>query len=425
MNRHFDVIIVGAGAAGLMCAMEAGKRGRRVLVVEKAGRAGNKIRISGGGKSNFTNLDVNPANYLSQNPHFCKSALARYTQWDFMALMSEHGLTWEEREHGQLFCEQGALAIVDMLLDECARSGVELCYDCEILALDGQAGFTLQTSRGDFSCDSLVIATGGPSIPRMGSTDFGVQVAKRFGLKSIPFRPALVPFTFPFGFLRDLAGISLEAEVSCNGAVFREQLLITHRGLSGPVILQVSSYWNKGDAISIDLLPGLDAADWLRAEQGARPNIRLKTLLSEKLPRRLAQALCEQLFDDGPLQQFQQGGEGIHGHVDAHPPAALAPELDALDLLQQVVQPEVEILVHAHAPGVCGREGTRTDTHLSGHSITGIGVLVFCFIGVHLCSSPPIHSAFTLRRVRRASRGTSLRSSRSVCSPRVWSVIRP
>ena len=306
MKSHFDVIIVGAGAAGLMCAMEAGKRGRRVLVVEKAGRAGNKIRISGGGKSNFTNLDVSPENYLSQNPHFCKSALARYTQWDFMALMSEHGLTWEEREHGQLFCEQGALAIVDMLLDECARSGVELCYDCEILALDGQAGFTLQTSRGDFSCDSLVIATGGPSIPRMGSTDFGVQVAKRFGLKSIPFRPALVPFTFPFGFLRDLAGISLEAEVSCNGAVFREQLLITHRGLSGPVILQVSSYWNKGDAISIDLLPGLDAADWLRAEQGARPNIRLKTLLSEKLPRRLAQALCEQLFDDGPLQQFQQ-----------------------------------------------------------------------------------------------------------------------
>ncbi|HEC07599.1 MAG TPA: NAD(P)/FAD-dependent oxidoreductase [Thiolapillus brandeum] len=306
VNRHFDVIIVGAGAAGLMCAMEAGKRGRRVLVVEKAGRAGNKIRISGGGKSNFTNLDVSPENYLSQNPHFCKSALARYTQWDFMALMSEHGLTWEEREHGQLFCEQGAQAIVDMLLDECARAGVGLCYDCEILALDRQAGFTLQTSRGDFSCDSLVIATGGPSIPRMGSTDFGVQVAKRFGLKSIPFRPALVPFTFPFGFLRDLAGISLEAEVSCNGAVFREQLLITHRGLSGPVILQVSSYWNKGDAISIDLLPGLDAADWLRAEQGARPNIRLKTLLSEKLPRRLAQALCEQLFDDGPLQQFQQ-----------------------------------------------------------------------------------------------------------------------
>ncbi|WP_419606967.1 NAD(P)/FAD-dependent oxidoreductase, partial [Thiolapillus sp.] len=181
-----------------------------------------------------------------------------------------------------------------------------LCYDCEILALDRQAGFTLQTRQGDFSCDSLVIATGGPSIPRMGSTDFGVQVAKRFGLKSIPFRPALVPFTFPTGFLGDLAGISLEAEVSCNGAVFREQLLITHRGLSGPVILQASSYWSKGDAISIDLLPSLDAADWLRAEQGARPNIWLKTLLSEKLPRRLAQALCEQLFDDGPLQQFQQ-----------------------------------------------------------------------------------------------------------------------
>lgn len=244
--------------------MEAGKRGRRVLVLEKAGRAGRKIRISGGGKSNFTNLDVSADNYLSQNPHFCKSALARYTPWDFMALMSQHDLSWKERAHGQLFCEQGARAIVDMLLDECAAVGVELRCDCQITHLEKQVGFALQTSQGAFTGEALVVATGGPSIPRMGATDFGVQVAKQFGLKSIPFKPALVPFTFPSAFLRDyfkeLAGISLEAEVSCNGAVFREQLLITHRGLSGPVILQISSYWKKGDAIDIDLLPGEDAA---------------------------------------------------------------------------------------------------------------------------------------------------------------------
>ncbi len=306
MNKHFDVIIVGAGAAGLLCAMEAGKRGRRVLVLEKAGKAGRKIRISGGGKSNFTNLDVSADNYLSRNPHFCKSALARYTQWDFMDLMSRHGLTWEEREHGQLFCEQGAGAIVDMLLQECARAGAQLRYDCEITHLEKQQHYELQTTQGAYTCASLVIATGGPSIPRMGSTDFGLRVAKQFGLKSIPFKPALAPFTFSSGFLKDLAGISLEAEVSCNGAAFREQLLITHRGLSGPVILQISSYWNKGDAIVIDLLPGMDAAGWLKAEQGDHPNVLLKTVLAEKLPRRLAQALCERLFTNQPLQQFQQ-----------------------------------------------------------------------------------------------------------------------
>ncbi|WP_456379627.1 NAD(P)/FAD-dependent oxidoreductase [Thiolapillus sp.] len=306
VEHHFDVIIIGAGAAGLMCAMEAGRRGRRVLVLEKADRAGCKIRISGGGKSNFTNLDISADNYLSRNPHFCKSALARYTQWDFMDLMSRHGLTWEERAHGQLFCAQGAVAIVDMLLQECAGAGVSLRYDCEIARLEKRGRFELQTTRGGFSCASLVIATGGPSIPRMGATDFGVRVAKQFGLKSIPFKPALVPFTFPGGFLKDLAGISLEAEVRCNGAGFREQLLITHRGLSGPVILQISSCWNKGDAIVIDLLPGTNAADWLKAEQGSRPGARLKTVLADKLPRRLAQALCEHLCANLPLQQFPQ-----------------------------------------------------------------------------------------------------------------------
>jgi predicted Rossmann fold flavoprotein len=310
VNKHFDVIIIGAGAAGLLCAMEAGKRGRRVLVMEKAGRAGNKIRISGGGRSNFTNLYVSADNYLSRNPHFCKSALARYTPWDFMDLLARHGLSWEERDHGQLFCKQGATAIVELLVEECNAAEVDFAYDCEVWDIGHDRHFLLHTRQGAFSSSSLVIATGGPSIPRMGSTDFGLRVARQFGLKSIPFKPALVPFTFPPDFLgrmlRPLAGISLDTAVSCNGRSFREQLLFTHRGLSGPVILQISSYWSKGDDISVDLLPDLDAADWLKAEQGVHASRRLRTILTEKLPRRLAGILCEQQFDDQPLQGFSR-----------------------------------------------------------------------------------------------------------------------
>ena len=308
MKTAYDVIVIGAGAAGLMCALEAGKRGRRVLVLEKASKAGSKIRISGGGKSNFTNLDISAGNYLSKNPHFCKSALARYTQWDFMALMSAHGLSWEEREHGQLFCEQGAKAIVEMLLEECAAVDVSFCYDCDITHIGKAQRFELQTSQQVFSASALVVATGGPSIPRMGSSDFGLQIAKQFGLKSIPFKPALVPFTFSSGFLKtfltDLAGISFPATVSCNGQAFTEQLLITHRGLSGPVILQISSYWQKGDGIQVDLLPSVVAEEWLLQARETHPNLNLKTLLSEKLPKRLAQKLCEQVFDCQPLQQI-------------------------------------------------------------------------------------------------------------------------
>ncbi|BAO42987.1 BaiN/RdsA family NAD(P)/FAD-dependent oxidoreductase [Thiolapillus brandeum] len=311
MNRHFDVIIIGAGAAGLMCAMEAGQRGRRVLILEKSGRAGNKIRISGGGKSNFTNLNMGAEYFLSRNPHFCKSPLARYTQWDFMDLLSRHGLTWEEREHGQLFCNQGATAIVDLLLEQCRNAGVAFQYECEVGEISRGEHFQLRTSQGKFSSTSLVVATGGPSIPRMGSTDFGLRIARRFGLKSIPFKPALVPFTFPPGFIarvsRPLAGISLNTAVSCNNAHFREQLLFTHRGLSGPVILQISSYWNKGDHISVDLLPDRDAGDWLRDEQGAHANRRLNTVLGDQLPRRLANILCEQNFGNQPLQGFTHG----------------------------------------------------------------------------------------------------------------------
>jgi len=307
-DLSYDVVILGAGAAGLMCAIEAGRRNRKVLLLDKAKKAGSKIRISGGGKSNFTNLYVTPENYLSNNPHFCKSALSRYSQWDFMNLMSEAGLTWEERLHGQLFCEQGAQAIIDMLLSHCHVAGVKLFLQCDVLSITHRDAFFLNTSKGKISCNSLVVATGGPSIPRMGSTDLGVQIARQFGLANVPFRPALVPFIFNPDFqqkwFQDLSGISLDARVSCNKVSFREQMLITHRGLSGPVILQISSYWKKGDHIEIDLLPDLDAADWLLELRSANTRSELKTVLSEKIPKRLAQRLCNNLLGSQPLNRY-------------------------------------------------------------------------------------------------------------------------
>jgi len=309
-SHNYDVIIIGAGAAGMMCAIEAGKRGRRVLVLDKAGKAGSKILISGGGKCNFTNLYLEADNYLSNNPHFCKSALSRYTQWDFIALMAAHGLPWEEREHGQLFGIEKANTIVDMLLDECRRVAVEFRFFCDIEKISKHERFRVQARCGQYRADSLVIATGGPSIPRMGSTDFGLRVAKQFGLKSIPFRAALVPFTFEQKFinryLKGLAGHSQTASITCNGRTFREQLLITHRGLSGPVVLQISSYWQKGDKISVDLCPDREAAKWLLAQRQARPNSELKTLLAESLSRRFARRLCDARFGNRPLKQYSQ-----------------------------------------------------------------------------------------------------------------------
>jgi hypothetical protein len=309
ITEPYDVIIIGAGAAGLMCATTAGKRGRRVLLLDKADKIGSKILISGGGRCNFTNLHVNPAAYLSQNSHFCKSALARYTPQDFLALMRQHHLSWHEKTLGQLFCDQKAPAVVEMLWAECRDAGVDLLLNTEVGEISrNEANFRLQTTQGRLDAVSLVIATGGPSIPRMGSTDFGVRVAKQFGLKSIPFSPALVPFTFPQdvleGLFAGLAGVSTEVAVSCGEGYFREQMLFTHRGLSGPAILQISSYWQKGESIVIDLLPGKDAAAWLQAMQKQRPKAELKTVLSEMLPNRLALRLCETLFPNRPLGQY-------------------------------------------------------------------------------------------------------------------------
>ena len=311
---HYDVVVLGAGAAGMMCALEAGKRGRRVLLLDKADKPGRKILISGGGRCNFTNLHTHPACYLSQNPHFCKSALARYTPWDFMALMEQHGLSWHEKTLGQLFCDQKAGAVVEMLLAECRSADVILRLQTELsqvecagdgyqLELVGLAGTVMVATH------SLVIATGGPSIPRMGSTDFGVQVARQFGLKSVPFSPALVPFTFAqedlSGLLAELSGVSVEVEVRCGHGQFRENMLFTHRGLSGPAMLQISSYWLKGNAISVNLFPSESALDWLLAQQHDRPLAELKTVLAERFPKRLAQRLCERVVTNRVLQHFR------------------------------------------------------------------------------------------------------------------------
>ncbi len=305
----YDVVILGAGAAGLMCAAIAGKRGRRVLLLDKADKIGKKILISGGGRCNFTNLHVNPGAYLSRNPHFCKSALARYTPHDFLNLMRQYRLSWHEKTLGQLFCDQKAPAIVDMLWAECQGAGVTLRLNTEVTHTHREAAyFHLQTTQGIVQANSLVIATGGPSIPRMGATDFGIHIAKQFGLKSVPFSPALVPFTVDQtlldGLFAGLAGVSAPVAVSCREGYFREQMLFTHRGLSGPAMLQISSYWQKGAAVQIDLLPGQDAYAWLQTLQKQRPKTELKTVLAEVLPNRLAQRLCETLFPNRPLGQY-------------------------------------------------------------------------------------------------------------------------
>lgn len=310
---HFDVIILGAGAAGLLCAIEAGKRGRRVLVLDKANKPGKKILISGGGRCNFTNLYIEPDAYLSQNPHFCKSALARYTQWDFIALVEKHGLTWHEKTLGQLFCDQKAPAIVKMLLDEAEQAGVTVQLQTELESLE-RAGevFTLQTSQGTYRSESCVVATGGPSIPRMGATDIGVQLAKQFGLKNIPFSPALVPFTCHqddlAGQFADLPGVSLDVQAQCGAGSFREHMLFTHRGVSGPAMLQVSSYWQKGEAVHVNLLPDENVLDWLQVQQQQRPDAQLKTVLNTVFPKKLAQRLCETVLPEQvtgkPLKQL-------------------------------------------------------------------------------------------------------------------------
>jgi predicted Rossmann fold flavoprotein len=290
-DGHFDVLVVGAGAAGMMCAAIAGQRGRRVLLIEHHRVVGEKIRISGGGRCNFTNLHCGPENFLSQNPDFCRSALARYTPRDFIAMVERYGIAWHEKKLGQLFCDRTAQDIVAMLIAECDRAGVEWRIPCDIGAVSHKGDtFAVQTSTGEVSGGSLVIASGGLTVPKIGATAFGYRVAEQFGIPVVPPRPALVPLACATEMLDrygDLAGVSLDASVSCSGARFRENVLFTHRGLSGPAILQISSYWNGGDAISIDLLPETDGIAWLRSKRDSAA--RLDTLLAQRLPKRFAQ----------------------------------------------------------------------------------------------------------------------------------------
>jgi predicted Rossmann fold flavoprotein len=306
-----DVLIIGAGAAGLMCAITAGQRGRSVLVVDHANKVGKKILMSGGGRCNFTNLGTTPANYLSANPHFAKSALARCTPWDFIALVEKHRIAWHEKELGQLFCDDSSKQIVRMLLDECAAAGVTVEANCGVQRVRRTPeGFSVHTARGEVHAESLVVASGGLSIPSMGASGFGYELARQFGHNVLPTRAGLVPLTLSGKHQEhyaDLAGVALPAvETRVGKQSFRAGLLFTHRGISGPAILQISSYWQPGDELRIDLLPDLDVGTHLVEQRTARPLAELKTLLGEILPKRLAQRLCEQWFANRPMRQYRE-----------------------------------------------------------------------------------------------------------------------
>ncbi|WP_348760722.1 NAD(P)/FAD-dependent oxidoreductase [uncultured Salinisphaera sp.] len=295
-----DVLVLGGGAAGLMCAAVAAQRGRSVRVLEKTKRCGKKILMSGGGRCNFTNLHTSPANFLSANPHYCKSALARYTPADFIALVDAYGIAYHEKERGQLFCDDSAKAIVSMLLSECSSAGVtiETRVAIQSVARKATGGFRVVTDAGDYTGQSVVVATGGLPIPKMGASDFGLSIARDFGLPVQATRAALVPFTLDQQ--RDagydaLSGLAANVEARCNDAVFDAGLLFTHRGLSGPAMLQISSYWQPGDVVAIDWLPGPDIEDWLSERAAERPNARLSSVLAERLPKRLAQRLCHDI----------------------------------------------------------------------------------------------------------------------------------
>jgi predicted Rossmann fold flavoprotein len=302
-SADYDAIVLGAGAAGLMCAAVAGQRGRRVLVIDHAPEAGRKILISGGGRCNFTNLHTAPDRFLSANPHFAKSALGRYTAQDFLGLVERHGISWHEKTLGQLFCDGRAGQIVALLLDECAGGGVKLVLGEAVRAVDHADGrFRLSFGAEEASATALVVATGGPSIPKVGATGFAYDLARRFGLKVVEPRPALVPLTLPAdeALFRELAGVSAAVVARCGKAAFPEAALFTHRGLSGPAILQVSSYWRHGQPIAIDFLPQVEAG-WLRAAKRARPRAELRAALAAHLPDRLAAALAERIGLAGEL----------------------------------------------------------------------------------------------------------------------------
>jgi predicted Rossmann fold flavoprotein len=304
-DLQWDVIVIGGGAAGLFCAIEAGRRAKKTLVLEHSDRVGKKIAISGGGRCNFTNLFTTPESFLSTNPHFHKSALARFTPGDFITLVEKHGIAYHEKKLGQLFCNGSSQQIIDLLLNECSDAGVEIRCSCKVGSITRENGFEVRTSQETFQTKALVVATGGLSIKPLGATDFGYQLAQQFGLEIIQPRPGLVPFTLEpklLERLQNLSGISIDATVTHHGASFRENILVTHRGLSGPAILQISSYWQPGQSISIDLLPNNPASEFL--SDSADSSLELPTLLSRYLPKRFAQTWCELYASSKPLRKY-------------------------------------------------------------------------------------------------------------------------
>lgn len=308
--KNVDVVVIGAGAAGLFCAAEAGKRGRNVAVLDHAKRIGGKILMSGGGRCNFTNMYTSHENFLCDNPHFCKSALSQYTQWDFIGLVAEHGIAYHEKTLGQLFCDDSAKDILNMLLAECEKAGATVTSQCEILSIEKtESGYVLYTAKGQYQCESLVIATGGLSMPKLGASPFGYQVAEQFGLKVKPTRAGLVPFTLheqDKTVLAELSGISLDANASCNDTSFNESILFTHRGLSGPAVLQISSFWEPGQAVAFDLFPNGELLGLLEKALQNQPDSQLSTALAAHYPKRYIQAVLPYLgIDNKPLKQYQ------------------------------------------------------------------------------------------------------------------------
>jgi predicted Rossmann fold flavoprotein len=308
-RKSADVVVIGAGAAGMMAAATAGQRGRRVVLIDHYDKVGEKIRISGGGRCNFTNLHATHRNFLSRNPDFCRSALARYTPRDFIALVERHGIRYHEKTLGQLFCDESSRQVIDLLVNECADGGVEWRQPCAVQGVErGGEGFSIATDLGPIDAASVIVATGGLTVPKIGATPFGYRLAGQFGLAVVPPKPALVPLSFDPELLArygDLSGVSLDALAWCRDGRFREALLFTHRGLSGPSILQVSSYWQQQGAaepIHIDLIPGTDAHAWLTSER--RSKALLSTLLAERLPKRFAQQWCAAQGFDKPLVQL-------------------------------------------------------------------------------------------------------------------------
>lgn len=304
-----DVIIIGAGASGMMCAIESGKRGRSVLVLDHADKIGKKIRISGGGRCNFTNINAFPTNFISNNPHFCKSALSRFTPRDFITLLEKHDVQYEEREEGQLFCVRDSGEIIKMLENESNDTGVNIILDCRIIDVKKEESFIISTDNGIFQSESLVIATGGLSYPGIGASGIGHNIAKQFGLKVTGMKPALVPFVFSPKDLKifgELSGISIEGIIRCRKIEFRGSILFTHRGLSGPAILQISSYWKEGDTIVIDLLPGIDMFGIFMEKQHQKSKIDMHNLLSGFLPSRLARIWCASNILSKPVNQYNE-----------------------------------------------------------------------------------------------------------------------